>query len=258
MKVIDLSVALEANLPSDPPFMIPAIDYWDHRRGADNMVTFFPGSTLDDLPNRLGWALEQIKLTTHSGTHLDAPWHYHPTMNGGEPARTIDQLPLEWCFADGVLLDFSDKPDGYMVSAADFAAAFAAINYTLKPFDIVLVRSGAAPYWGKQEYLVKGCGMGKEATLWLLDRGVKIVGTDAWSWDRPLPFIAKDFARDHDPSVIWEGHFAGIEKEYYHMEKMANLDKLPATGFKVACFPIKIKGASAGWTRPVALLPEGR
>ena len=139
--------------------------------------------------------------------------------------------------------------------AADFAAAFAAMDYTLKPRDIVLVRSGAAPFYGTADYLVKGCGMGREATLWLLERGVKIVGTDAWSWDRPLPFIAKDFARDRDPSVIWEGHFAGIEKEYYHMEKMANLDKLPATGFKVACFPIKIKGASAGWTRPVALLP---
>ena len=137
----------------------------------------------------------------------------------------------------------------------DMAAAFAKIAYVLKPMDIVLVRSGAAPFWGTAEYLVKGCGMGREATLWLLKQGVKVVGTDAWSWDRPLPFIAEDFAQHHDASVIWEGHFAGIEKEYCHMEKMANLDQLPSFGFKVACFPIKIKGASAGWTRPVAILP---
>ena len=103
--------------------------------------------------------------------------------------------------------------------------------------------------------MVKGCGMGKEATLWLLEQGVKIVGTDAWSWDRPLSFIAKDFSATKDPSLIWEGHFAGIEKEYYHMEKITGLDKLPPHGFKIACFPVKIKGASAGWVRPVAILP---
>lgn len=255
MKIVDLSVTIEDGLPSDPSFMIPKIEYWDHQKGADNMITFFPGSTKDDLPSGLGWAVEFIKLSTHSGTHLDAPWHYHPTMNQGETARTIDQVPLEWCFSDGVVIDFRDKPDGYLITSQDFADAFRKMDYTLKPLDIVLVYTGADKYWGKQEYMVKGCGMGKEATLWLLEQGVKIVGTDAWSWDRPLSFIAKDFSATKDPSLIWEGHFAGIEKEYYHMEKITGLDKLPPHGFKIACFPVKIKGASAGWVRPVAILP---
>lgn len=253
MKIVDLSVTLEANLPSDPPFMIPEIEYWDHKKGADNMLTFFPGSTRADLPDGLGWAIEFLKITTHSGTHLDAPWHYHPT-SGGKPAKGIDEIPLEWCFADGVVVDFSDKPDGYLVSAAEMKAAVEKTGYRLKPLDIVLVRSGAAAYWGKADYLVKGAGMGREATLWLLDQGIKIVGTDAWSWDRPLPFIAEDFAKHHDASVIWEGHFAGIEQEYCHMEKLTNLEQLPPYGFKVACFPIKVKGASGGWVRPVAML----
>lgn len=255
MKIMDLSIAIEAGLPSDPPMMIPEIEYWNHQQGADNMVTFFPGATKKDLPDSLGWAIEFIKLTTHSGTHLDAPWHYHPTMDHGKPARTIDQLPLEWCFADGVAIDFRDKQDGYLVTAEDFADAFRNMDYALKPLDIVLVCTGADKYWGRQEYLVKGCGMGKEATLWLLDHGVKIVGTDAWSWDRPLPFIAGDFKATGDSSLIWEGHFAGIEKEYYHMEKMSGLDQLPPHGFKVACFPVNIKSASAGWVRPVAIIP---
>ena len=254
MRIIDLSVMIESGLPSDPPFMIPEIEYWDHERGAENMVTFFPGATKADLPRGLGWSIEFLKLTTHSGTHLDAPWHYHPTA-GGEAAKGINAVPLEWCFADGVVVDFSDRTDGYLVTETDMAAAFANIDYVLKPMDIVLVRSGAAPFWGTADYLVKGCGMGRDATLWLLNQGVKVVGTDAWSWDRPLPFIAEDFARNHDASVIWEGHFAGIEKEYCHMEKMTNLDQLPSFGFKVACFPVKIKGARAGWTRPVAILP---
>ena len=69
-----------------------------------------------------GCASERCQITTHSGTHLDAPWHYHPTMNGGERAWTIDEVPLEWCFGRGVKLDFRDKPDGYVCSAADVEA----------------------------------------------------------------------------------------------------------------------------------------
>lgn len=254
-RIIDLSIAIEAGLPSDPPQMIPEIEYWDHRRGAEHMKTFFPGAEEEDLPSGLGWAIELVRLSTHSGTHLDAPWHYHPTANRGEPARTIDQIPLEWCFSDGVALDFSDKPDGYLVTPSDLEDALAGVGYRLKPFDIVLVRTGADKYWGSARYLVSGCGMGRDATLWLLEQGVKVVGTDAWSWDRPLPYIANEFRDTGNSKLIWEGHFAGIEKEYCHMEKLTNLDKLPPHGFQVACFPIKIHKASAGWVRAVAILP---
>jgi kynurenine formamidase len=125
----------------------------------------------------------------------------------------------------------------------------------LKPLDIVLVHVGADKFWGKPEYLIKGAGMTRESTLFLLDQGIKVVGIDAWSWDRPLPYLAAEFKKNGDPSIIWAAHFAGIEQGYCHMEKMTNLDKLPQPhGFKVACFPVKIKAASAGWTRPVAII----
>ena len=254
-RIIDLSIAIEADLPSDPPQMVPEIEYWDHRKGAEHMKTFFPEAKDEDLPSGLGWAIEFIRLSTHSGTHLDAPWHYHPTTNRGEPARTIDQIPLEWCFSDGVVLDFSDRQDGYLVTPADLEEALARIRYALKPLDIVLIRTDADRHWGTARYLVSGCGMGRDATLWLLDKGIKIVGTDAWSWDRPLPYIADEFRATGNSSVIWEGHFAGIEKEYCHMEKLTNLAELPPYGFRVACFPIKIHRASAGWVRAVAILP---
>jgi kynurenine formamidase len=256
MKIIDLSVTIESHTPCDPPSMPTVIEYVDHQKGAEHMKSFFPGATNADLPEGLGWALEYVQLTTHSGTHLDAPWHFHPTMDRGKPARTIDQVPLEWCFSDGVVLDFSNKPDGCRIMALDVNQALNDIGYCLKPLDIVLIRSGAAKYWGKAEYLARGCGMSREATLFLLDEGVKIVGTDAWSWDRPLSYIAREFAATKDASLIWEGHFAGIEKEYYHLEKLTNLERLPSFGFKVMCFPIKIKAASAGWSRPVAILPD--
>lgn len=152
----------------------------------------------------------------------------------------------------GVNLDFSGFPDGYNIMAEDVQSKLREIGCTLKPGDVFLAQSGAAPYWGTAEYLVKGCGFSREATIWILNQGVHVVGTDGWSWDRPLPFQAQEFARTKDASLIWEGHFAGIEKGYFQIEKLTNLEKLPATRFRFYCFPVKIKGASAGWIRAVA------
>ena len=146
-KIIDLSISLETGLPSDPPNMIPQIVYHDHKMGADQMLDFFPGIKKEQLPNEMGWALEEITLTTHSGTHFDAPYHYHPTMDKGKRALTIDEIPLDWCFSDGVLLDFSYKADGERISADDVKAELDRIGYQLKQRDIVLVRVGADRSW---------------------------------------------------------------------------------------------------------------
>jgi kynurenine formamidase len=254
-RFIDLSIAIENDLPSDPPMMIPRIESVDHQAGAEQMLSFFPGLRIDQLPDQLGWAVETLTLTNHSGTHLDAPFHYHPTMDNGKRALTIDEVPLEWCYGDGVRLDFSDKADGERITAADVEHELERIGYRLKPLDIVLIRVGADAAWGKPEYLVKGAGMTRESTLYLTERGIRVVGIDAWSWDRPLPFLAEEFKRNGDPAIIWEAHFAGIEVGYCHLEKLARLGEIPAPfGFKVCCFPVNIKGASAGWVRAVAII----
>ncbi|MDA9470711.1 cyclase family protein [Enterococcus sp. 5H] len=256
MRFVDLSIAIENDLPSDPVEMIPKIKYENHKDSIDYMLSFFGTATVDDLPGGLAWALEYVTLTTHSGTHLDAPYHYHPTMNQGERAWTIDEIPLEWCYGDGVVVDFTHKPDGSAATIEDFKNEFKRLDYTLKPGDIVLVNTGASKKWGTVEYLSSGCGMGREVTLWLIDQGIHVMGTDAWSWDRPLGLVAKEFDESKDKSIIWEGHFAGIEKAYCQIEKLTNLDQVPATGFKFSCFPVKIKGASGGWIRAVAMIDE--
>jgi len=256
-RFIDLSISIEPGLPSDPPMMIPKIDYIDHTMGGEQMKEFYPGLSKEQLPGGLGWAVEFITLTTHSGTHLDAPYHYHPTMDGGERALTIDEIPLEWCFNNGVVLDFRHKGDGERITVEDVKKELQRIQYEIQPLDIVLVQTGADAAWGTEEYLVKGAGMDRDSTLFLTEKGVKVVGIDAWSWDRPLPFQAKEFKDTGDPKVIWEAHFAGIEIGYCHMEKLANLSAIGTSyGFTVCCFPIKIKGASAGWARPVAIIEE--
>ncbi len=255
-RFVDLSVPLEMGIVSDPPIMLPEIEYMTHDQTAEQVMAFFPGLKKEDLPGGEGWAVERLTIATHNGTHLDAPYHHHSTMSNGERAITIDEVPLEWCFNPGVKLDFRHFDDGYVVSAKDVEAELKRIGHALKPLDIVVVNTSAGDHYGKDDYLVKGCGMGREATLYLLERGVRVTGTDAWSWDAPFALTAQQYAQSHDPSIIWEGHRASMDIGYCHMEKLTNLDQLPGDGFEISCFPYKIKAASAGFTRAVAIFEE--
>lgn len=256
MRLIDLARPLENTTYADPPGLAPSIEYFGHKDTAEEMLKFFPGVTPDRLPGGEGWAVERVTISTHNGTHLDAPYHYHSTMDGGKRAITIDEVPLEWCMGPGVKLDFRDRPDGHVISAEEVAAELDRIGHELKPGDIVLVNTAASAVYGTPEYVPSGCGMGREATLYLTERGVRVTGTDAWSWDAPFVYTAQKVAETGDADLIWEGHRAGMVRGYCHIEKLANLEQLPGTGFEVMCFPVKIKAASAGWCRPVALIRD--
>ncbi len=256
-RFVDLSITLCNDVVSDPPFLKPEITYQTHRETVDEMHFFFPELTAEDLPGGEGFAAaEWVRLTTHSGTHLDAPWHFHPTQDGGQPAKTIDQIPLEWCFQPGVKLDFRHFPDGYVVTAQDVEDELKRINHELKPLEIVMVNTAAGKALGDPDYVNRGCGMGYEATMYLTSRGVRVTGTDAWSWDAPFVHTADKVKETGDTSLIWEGHKAGRDIGYCHLEKLHNLEVLPPAGFTVSCFPHKIKGASAGWTRAVAIFED--
>ncbi|ABS67640.1 cyclase family protein [Xanthobacter versatilis] len=255
-RLLDLSVTLANNPFTDPPGYGPEIVYLDHDRGADDFAKIFPGLAKEDFPGGEGPAAELLHVSAHNGTHMDAPWHYASTMDGGAPASTIEQLPLEWCFQPGVKLDFRQMPDGHIVTAADIAAELDRIGHELAPLDIVVVNTAAGARYGQPGYIDVGCGMGREATLYLLERGVRVVGTDAWSWDPPFSFTRQRYLETGDASLIWEGHKAGRDIGYGQMEKLTNLDLLPPDGFWISCFPYKIERGSAGFIRAVAFLPE--
>ncbi|HWD03633.1 MAG TPA: cyclase family protein [Amycolatopsis sp.] len=252
-RIVDISTTLRAGIASDPPGHTPEIDYRSHAQTVSDLLAFFPGATVEDLPDGEGWAFEWVRLTTHNGTHLDAPYHYSATMDGGERAATIDEIPLEWCLQPAVKLDFRHFPDGYVATAADVEAELKRIGHELSPLEIVVVNTSAGARYGQDDYVSSGCGMGRDATLYLLERGVRLTGTDAWSWDAPFVHTAARYAAERDASIIWEGHRAGREIGYCHLEKLHDLEKLPATGFEISCFPVKVHAASAGWTRAVAI-----
>ncbi|MFM2403294.1 MAG: hypothetical protein RL223_1174 [Pseudomonadota bacterium] len=260
-RFVDLSIYLENDVLSDPPPLAPKITYQSHQDTLPEFMAMLPGTTPADYPEGQAAAAEWVTLTTHNGTHLDAPWHFHATQDAGlpggaRPSITIDEVPLEWCFQPGVKLDFRHLPDGHVVTAAEVQAELDRIGHTLSPLEIVVVNTRAGSRYGQRDYLGAGCGMGHAATMFLLERGVRLTGTDAWSWDAPFSYTARRVAETGDTSLIWEGHKAGRDIGYCHLEKLHNLEALPPTGFLISCFPHKIRAASAGWTRAVAIFED--
>jgi kynurenine formamidase len=145
------------------------------------------------------------------------------------------------------------KPEGDPMTAADAARELARLGHELQPLDIVLVRTGCDRFAGDPDYMLRGCGVSAEATRWLHDRGVRVMGIDAWGWDRPLDRQAKDALERRERGIFWEAHQADLE--YSQIERLANLDALPPLGFRVACFPLRIERGSAAPARVVAILP---
>jgi kynurenine formamidase len=248
--IVDLSHPIKPHPPEVPDLLRVDVAYADHARGAGEIEALF------GVPSRLlrdgeGWTTETIRLGTHSATHVDAPWHYNSTIRG-ERAQTIDELPLEWFLGPGVVVDAREKADGDAVTRDEMEAGIAAAGHTLSAGDIVLVRTGRDAFYEELDYMGRGPGVTAEATRWLYDQGVRVMGIDAWGWDRPLHLQAAEAKERDEAGVFWAAHQADLA--YSQIERLANLGAIPLTGFTVACFPLKIEGASAGPARVVAIL----
>jgi len=250
--IIDISKPIEYN-KDDPFFMRVKIRHKTH--AASRWLVRLFGLPFRLFPARFdGWADDTIeKMGVHATTHLDAPWHYGPTVNG-QRARTIDEIPLEWCYGDGVVVNMAHKKDLDPITVADIQEDLNTTGAAIEPGTIVLIRTDRDRYAGTKEYWKRGTGMSREATEWLIDRGVKVMGIDQWGWDLPLYWQIKESRRRADREMFWAAHLVGRQKEYCHIEQLVNLSSLPADGFKVAVFPLKIMGASAAPARVVAIL----
>jgi kynurenine formamidase len=199
-------------------------------------------------PDGVALAAETVTLSTHSGTHVDAPLHYGPAEQGH--TLSIDEVPLEWCFGEGVLLDFRGHDPVRGITRADVEAELSRIGHTLKPLDIALVMTGTD--LRVPGYESRHPGLRADATEFLVDSGVKLVGIDAWGLDRPFDVMIADARAGR--AQFWESHLVGRRKEYCQIERLANLEALPRpTGFLVSAFPCKLERASAGWARVVAI-----
>jgi kynurenine formamidase len=248
--IVDLSAPIVVSPPSAPPFQRNDIEYFDHAAGAAEIEALY-GVPARLLRDGEGWTREVVSLGTHNSTHVDAPYHYNSRI-AGRPAATIDELPLERFFGPGVVLDFTDRADGEAVDAADVQSALEAIAHTLSLGDIVLIHTGRDAFYGQDGYMDRGPGVTAAATRWMYAQGVRVMGIDAWGWDRPLRLQAQDALERQEPGIFWEAHQADLD--YSQIERLVNLDQLPPTGFTVACFPLRISRASAAPARVVAIL----
>jgi kynurenine formamidase len=252
MRLVDLSAPIEPTAQDVPDLLRTEIAFHDHAQGAAEIERMFgvPNPLLRD---REGWALEFFtRLGTHNSTHVDAPWHYNSTI-AGEPAPTIDELPLDWFYGDGVVLDMTAKEDGDVVDVADVEAELERIGHVLGERDIVLVRTGRDAFYGRPDYMALGPGVTAEATRWMYERGVRVMGIDAWGWDAPLHMQAEEAKRRDEPGIFWAAH--QVDLAYSQIERLVNLGSLPQSGFTVACFPLKLVRGSAAPARVVGIVP---
>jgi len=251
--VVDLTLPI---YPFQQDFVgSPEMKKWDHEVGA-RLNARHAGINPDEFPEGMSQAWEEVTLTTHVGTHLDAPWHYYPTT-GDKPAKTIEDVPLIECIGDGVVLDLTHKDDKSLITEEDIKKALDEIDYQLKPNDIVLIRTDFDKHWGRDKYFEDHPGMGKESTEYILDQGVKVIGIDTFGFDRPFGAMGEDYKETGDKSVLWPAHNVGKEREYYHIERLANLKDLPvAKEFTVVVAPFVIEKASAGWVRAFGVVEK--
>jgi kynurenine formamidase len=248
-RIVDLSAPIVPSPPGTPDFQRNAIEYVDHAGGAAEIEAIY-GVPARLLRDGEGWTREVVQLGTHNSTHVDAPYHYNSRIEG-RPAATIDELPLERFLGPGVVVDLSARADGDAIDTADMRAA---LPRALAPGDIVLVRTGRDRFYGQADYIDRGPGVTREATRWLYDQGVRVMGIDAWGWDRPLRLEAAEALARDEPGIFWAAHQADLD--YSQIERLVNLDQLPETGFTVACFPLRIVRASAAPARVVAILVD--
>jgi kynurenine formamidase len=244
-----------SNATSEFEPMPHQIEYTKHTEVATAAEEKF-GIPAEAWPNGEVWAYERMTLTTHSGTHIDAPYHYAPKTTAGEPARTIDEVPLQWVMSDGFVLEMMDVDVRAGISADDVVRELDRISYEPKQNDIALVRTDVSERFGEKGYDLLHPGLRREATAWLVEHGVRLIGIDAWGIDRPMDVMAEE-ARAGDHGQLWESHKYGAENEYSQIEKLCNLKTIPRPhGFQVLAMPVVIEGASAGWARVVALIEE--
>lgn len=265
MRIIDLSLPID-----EQAFEVHKVEIerTSHKAGVEKFNRVLMGKTMlgkikyalgmrivkkEDLPDEEFLSLEVVHSPVHIGTHLDYSFHYG-SKSENRPAKTAEEIPLEYCYQDGVKLDLTHKKPAEVITAVDIEAALKKINYQLKPLDIVLLQTGADKLFGGPKYFTDYPGVDISAIDYLLDKGIKIFGTDTMGIDRPYRFMLKEFLEKKDPKYLYPSHFYGRKREFIHIERLANLEKIPAVGFKINCFPVKIKNTGAAWARVVSIL----
>lgn len=264
MRLIDLTCTLDpANREKLPPHLAsaagiiaPTIDYFHPAKPeGQHQFCLSLGCSHQDLPDGEGWGAERLgDLSSHCGTHVDAPLH-SGSRSGGKPARTITDIALEELYRPGLVLDVRPWARlGEEITIAMLDEALKATGRTINPGDAVLIRTGQERYTLDDPEFFNQPGMSRASTLHLTGQGTTILGTDAVGWDLPFGVMGGRFRETGDKSLLWDGHKAIVQQEAFIVQQMTNLAALPLSGFMVGFFPIKLARCSAAPARVVAFV----
>lgn len=214
MKLLDLTLDISETLEMFP--------------GTPRMKTI-PWSTI----HSDGYNSEMVFLSTHSGTHMDAPYHFY---NDG---LRIHEIPLDRLVGEALLLDMARGPDG-LVTRQDIIKWESEYRHMPRGASVIF-QTGWNAKLGDDDYYTSNPGLAEDAAEYLASKNVALVGTDS-------PSI------DTGNAASFPAHHILARSGAVNVENLANLDKLEGPSFRFAILPLRITGATASPVRAVAIL----
>jgi len=176
--------------------------------------------------------ISELKIATHAGTHVDAPWHFVPS------GRTIDQVPLDQVCGEAVVVPVR-RAGGEAILVEDLERS----PEPIRGGDIVFLATGWDAKFETEAYNFHP-HVSEEAARWMVARGVKMMGSDTLTPDLPTSMRPAAFT--------FPIHHILLENNVLIIENLANLQQLAGRRVKAYAFPLAIRGSDAGHARVVA------
>ena len=227
--VIDLSLAIEDNMPAHKLFQRPVMTTHMSHDSSKALGLGVPGDAMTFQTNF-------IAMLDHVGTHVDAFRHV------GRTGAPVDEMPLDLFFGKAVCFDLRHVPDLGDITVADMEAAEAKAGVKVDGHIVLLCTGFHARHYPSLDSVWKNPLLTVEATRWLHDHGSKMHGVEGPSTDKPTDDIFAQHRLCRDLGIS-------------HWEWLVNLEALLGQG-EVQFFgvPLKLKGGSGSPVRAFALL----
>jgi len=214
MKIIDLTLTVSDKIPTFPGSPQPSFIPWENVK--------------ED-----GYNLELLFLSTHTGTHMDAPYHFL------EKGAKIHEISLKKLVSETVLIK-TKKKDGESITKTDIRK-FEKKRGKIVNFSSVIFYTGWQRNLQKKYYFTKNPGLSVSAAKYLASKKINLVGIDS-------PSI--DLGKDSKFSV----HQIFAKKGMLIVENLANLEKIKSSKFHLVVLPLKLKNATGSPVRAIAFV----
>jgi kynurenine formamidase len=229
-KVIDLSQEIYTGMPVYPGHAKTVI--WEHMSHEESRRIIGTG---------FSYQASGIMMCDHGPTHIDSISH----LSTDPDAPSVDEIPLEHCITSAICVDVSDVPIQTQFGPDKIEAELKRWNLDIQKGDTILFYTGHFDnYYGKPEYASHQPGLTKDATDYIIDKGVINFGVDNTS---PDMFLDKTYPC----------HTVCSERRVTHMENLCNLDKLVGKRFTFIALPLRIRKGTGSPLRAIAILSEG-